>query len=59
MVLNLYDRNHKLIATNKANGKYYNKVGYNCTATGVYYIETYIDNNAKGCGVSSILGFKK
>jgi hypothetical protein len=59
MVLNLYDRNHKLIATNKANEKYYNKVGYNCTATGVYYIETYIDNNAKGCGVSSILGFKK
>jgi hypothetical protein len=58
MVINLYDRNRKLIATNKANGKYFNKVGYNCTATGVYYIETYLDNNAKGCGVS-ILGFKK
>lgn len=58
MVINLYDRNRKLITTNKANGKYFNKVGYTCNATGVYYIETYLDNNAKGCGVS-ILGFKK
>jgi len=58
MILNLYDRNRKLIATNKTGGKYFNKVGYNCTATGVYYIETFLDNNTKGCGVS-ILGFKK
>ena len=60
MVVSLYDRNHKLILTsyNKATKKYYPSVGYKCTATGVYYIETSFDENAKGCGVS-ILGFKK
>lgn len=58
LIVNLYDRNRKLISSNKASGKYFNKLVYQCTTTGVYYIESYLDNNSKGCGLS-ILGFKK
>ncbi len=59
MMVNLYDRNHKLITSsyNKASKKYYPAISYNCSATGVYYIETdFSDSNC--CGVS-ILGYKK
>lgn len=58
LIVNLYDRNKKLVATNKSGGKFFTKIGYQCTATGVYYIETLLDGGAKGCGIS-ILGFKK
>lgn len=59
MTVNLYDRNHKLIMSsyNKASKKNYPAISYNCSATGVYYIETdFSDSNS--CGVS-ILGYKK
>ena len=60
MIVSLYDRSHKLLLSsyNKPGKKYYPSVSFKCTATGVYYIETSFDENAKGCGVS-ILGFKK
>lgn len=59
MMVNLYDRNHKLIMSsyNKASKKYYPAISYNCAATGVYYIETDF-SDANCCGVS-ILGYKK
>ncbi|MBN8704032.1 MAG: hypothetical protein J0M08_13270 [Bacteroidetes bacterium] len=59
MIVNLYDRNHKLVISSyaKSSKKHYPTIGYKCTATGVYYIETVFDNSS-GCGVS-ILGFKK
>jgi hypothetical protein len=59
MAVNLYDRNHKLIMSsyNRTAKKYYPAISYNCSATGVYYIETeFSDDNC--CGVS-ILGYKK
>jgi hypothetical protein len=60
MIVNLYDRNHKLIASNynKATKKFYPTITYPCGATGVYYIECYFENGKSGCGLS-ILGFTK
>lgn len=58
MEVNLYDRNHKLVATNynKQTKKYYPSINYKCSATGVYYIEVNF-NEGDGCGVT-VLAFK-
>lgn len=60
MVVNLYDRNKKLIASNylKSGKKIFPIVNYTCAATGVYYVEAYFEGEKKGCGLN-ILGFKK
>lgn len=60
MILNLYDRNHKLIVSsyNKQTKKFYPSISYPCSATGVYYMESVFENDAGGCGVN-ILGFSK
>ncbi|MES2760891.1 MAG: hypothetical protein V4677_01740 [Bacteroidota bacterium] len=60
MVVNLYDRNKKLIASNylKSSKKFFPTINYTCSATGVYYVEAFFDGDKKGCGLN-ILGFKK
>ena len=58
MVVELYDRNRKKIASNVVKGKYYSKIGYPCGATGVYYMKYSFQGGASGCGVS-VIGFKK
>jgi hypothetical protein len=60
MVVNLLDRNKKLIATNylKSSKKFYPTISYVCSATGVYYVEVSFEGEKKGCGIN-ILGFKK
>ena len=60
MIINLLDRDKKLIASNflKAGKKFYPTVNYICSATGVYYIEAYFDGDKQGCGIN-ILGVKK
>lgn len=60
MIVNFYDRNKKLIASNylKASKKFYPSISYPCPATGVYYVEAFFEGNKKGCGLN-ILGFKK
>lgn len=60
LILELYDRNKKLIASsfNKKDKKYYPKIGYPCAATGVYYLKYRFEGSKEGCGVS-ILGFDK
>jgi len=60
LVVNLYDRNHKLIASsyNSKTKTYYPDILYPCTATGVYYLDAGIEGNKEGCGVT-ILGFMK
>lgn len=59
MVVNLYDRNKKLIVSNylKRSKKFFPTINYTCVATGVYYVESYFENGKSGCGVN-ILGFK-
>jgi hypothetical protein len=59
MVVNFYDRNKKLIASNylKSSKKFFPTINYTCSATGVYYVESYFENGKNGCGVN-ILGFK-
>lgn len=59
MVVNFYDRNKKLIASNyvKSSKKFFSTLNYNCSATGVYYVESFFENENNGCGVN-ILGFK-
>jgi hypothetical protein len=60
MVVNLYDRNRKLIASsyNPKTKTYYPDLLYPCAATGVYYLEATFDGAKGGCGVT-ILGFMK
>lgn len=60
MIVNLYDRNHKLIASthNKKTNTFYPDLVYPCSATGVYYMEVTFEGAKGGCGVC-ILGFKK
>ena len=60
MIVTLFDRNHKMIATNfnKASKKFYPLFSYPCSATGVYYLEVTFENGKEGCGVN-ILGFSK
>ncbi|HKK63334.1 MAG TPA: hypothetical protein VJ951_12290 [Bacteroidales bacterium] len=60
MIVNLYDRNHKLIAStyNKRKKTFYPDLAYPCSATGVYYMEVTFDGSKGGCGVC-LLGFKK
>lgn len=60
MIVELYDRNKKLIATNydKTSKKFYPKIGYPCAATGVYYLKYKFKKDAEGCGIS-MLGFSK
>jgi hypothetical protein len=60
MIINLYDRNHKLIASsfNAKTKSYYPDLVYPCSATGVYYMEVTFEGAKGGCGVC-ILGFKK
>ncbi len=60
MIVNLFDRNKKLIASNylKSSKKIFSIINYMCSATGVYYVEAYFDGEKKGCGLN-ILGFKK
>lgn len=60
MVVELYDRNKKLIATNyyKKKDQFFPKIGYQCTATGVYYLKYYFRDQNNTCG-TSVIGFKK
>ncbi len=60
MIVNLYDRNHKLIVSsyNKKSNTFYPNLVYPCSATGVYYMEATFEGTKGGCGVC-ILGFKK
>ena len=60
MIISLYDRNHKLIASNfdKASKKVFPALTYPCSATGVYYIEYSFQGDKAKCGIN-ILGFTK
>lgn len=60
MVVNLFDRSHKLIASNqiKASKKIFPILTYQCAATGVYYLEAHFEQKNGGCGLN-IIGFKK
>lgn len=60
MVVNLYDRNHTLIASsyNSKTKTHYPDILYPCSATGVYYLDASIEGDKDGCGVT-ILGFMK
>lgn len=60
MIVNLYDRNRKIIAStyNKKTKTFYPDLVYPCSATGVYYMEVTFEGSKGGCGVC-LLGFKK
>jgi len=60
MVVELSDRNHKMVATNyiKSKKTFYPKIGYLCQATGVYHMKYNFPSGVSSCGVS-IIGFKK
>jgi len=60
MIINLYDRNHKLIASSydSKRRKHYSEILFPCEATGVYYIKAQFEGSKGGCGVC-ILGFDK
>jgi hypothetical protein len=60
MLINLYDREHKLIACTyyEKTKKHFPNLVYSCSATGVYYIKASIEGTKKCCGMF-ILGFNK
>lgn len=60
MIINLFDRAHKLIASNylKSSKKIIPILNYQCSATGVYYVEASFERKNGGCGIN-IIGFKK
>ena len=60
MILELYDKNKKLVATNynKKSKKFYSKIGLPCTSTGVYYMKYKSLSGKPSCGLS-LIGFKK
>lgn len=60
MIISLFDRNHKLIASSfdKKTKKHYPTLNYPCSATGVYYIEYTFQGDKAKCGIN-ILGFNK
>lgn len=60
MEVRLYDRDKKLIASNYLSSKkqYFPVLNYQCSATGVYYMDARFKSTKTGCGVM-ILGFSK
>jgi hypothetical protein len=58
LLVNIYDSNRKLVATNHVKKKFYDSVTLPCNATGIYYIESYYENSKDACGVN-ILGFTR
>jgi hypothetical protein len=58
LIVNLYDANRKLIATNHVKKKVYESLTFPCNATGIYYIESYYQGSKDACGLN-ILGFTK
>ncbi len=60
MIVNFFDRNKKLIASNylKSSKKFFPSINFACQVTGVYYMEAFFEGEKKGCGIN-ILGFKK
>ncbi len=58
IIVNMYDSNRRQVATNFANGKFYDGLDYPCSATGIYYITFTFENSTKHCG-GSVLGFKR
>lgn len=57
-MVNIYDSNRKLVATNHVKKKFYESVVLPCNATGIYYIESYYEGSKDACGVN-ILGFTR
>ncbi len=58
LVVNVYDRSKNLIATNKQKKKVYPSIEYPCSATGMYYIESFYEDSKDPCGVN-VIGFMK
>lgn len=59
MIVNLYDKEKNLIATNKNRKKFYPSITFPCSATGVYYIESFYEgSNPDACGIN-VLGFSR
>ncbi len=60
LVVNLLDRNRKVIATNyiKQKKEFLPSIKFNCDATGVYYLEAYFKENKNSCGLL-ILSYQK
>lgn len=60
ILISIYDNNRKEICNNfdKKNKKYFQGIGYSCSATGIYYVMFSFKNAKNKCG-ASVLGFKK
>ena len=58
LLVNIYDSNRKLVATNHVKKKYYNSLTLPINATGIYYIESYYESSKDACGVN-IIGFTR
>jgi hypothetical protein len=60
ILVSIYDNNRKELCNNydKKGKKYFQGIGYSCSATGIYYVMFSFKNAKNKCG-ASVLGFKK
>jgi hypothetical protein len=58
VVVKIYDSNRKEVATNHYNDKVLSTFGFQCGATGIYYMAFSFENANQDCG-AAVLAFKK
>ena len=58
IVLTLFDSNRKMVSSNKASGKLFSAIAYQCNSTGIYYLTFTFDKSKEYCG-GAVLGFKR
>jgi hypothetical protein len=58
IIVTIYDSQRNPVSSNYADGKFYEALIFQCSATGIYYLTFTFDGSKNFCG-SSVLAFKK
>ncbi|MBR9998760.1 MAG: hypothetical protein KFF73_07305 [Cyclobacteriaceae bacterium] len=58
IIVTIYDSQRNAVSSNFADGKFYEALIFQCSATGIYYLTFTFNDSKNFCG-SSVLAFKK
>lgn len=58
IIVSLYDSQRNKVASNKVDDKYIPKLAYQCSSSGIYYMQYTFDSTSTYCG-GSALAFKR
>jgi hypothetical protein len=58
LIITIFDSNHKQLATNFVNNKYYTTIMYECKATGNYYM-TFTNSSQNATCAAAVLAFQR